>query len=134
MRLPDKERLMRGRAAVICCPDPGCKKCVSACAFSAIRMGEDGLPYSEAARCVGCGGCAAICPRAAVFLIKARAGGEYEFTVPFEGELPEIDDRPELELPGGAALPGARVVQVIPKRPNSANALVRAAAAMPLSL
>ncbi len=131
MDLPSSRRLKRGRAAVICCTDPGCRKCISACAFSAVSAGPGGLPFSDPERCVGCGGCAAICPAACIMLLKDRGGGEYEFTLPHTGALPEIDDIMELALPGGAELKSARVVQVIPKRPNAANALVRAAAKMP---
>lgn len=126
MMIPDIERLSRGRAAVISCPDEDCDICLSACGFKAISAGEDGRPFSDPAKCVGCGGCAAVCPKSAILLIKNRGGGEYELTVPFSGELPEIGDTALLRLPDGKEVT-ARVIQVIPKRPRTENALVRAA-------
>lgn len=126
MKLPDKERLERGRAAVIDCPAPDCRLCVSACGFKAITA-KEGRPFSDPAKCVGCGGCAAICPEKAIILVKSRGGNEYELTVPFAGDQPEIDDTAFLRLPDGREL-AARVIQVIPKRPRTENALVRAVA------
>lgn len=41
----------------------GLGTCVQACYFDALRMGPDGLPVVDAARCTGCGNCQAICPR-----------------------------------------------------------------------
>ena len=127
MLFPEKARLRRGRAAVISCPDPDCKRCVSACGFSAISMDEEGRPVSDPEKCVGCGGCAAICPMASVRLFKDRGDGTFEVTFPYSGELPELGDTiPLSPLPGGAEAQ-VRVLQVIPKRPNAENALVRAA-------
>lgn len=129
MILPDKQRLKLGRAAVIDCRRRDCALCAQACGFSAISAGEDGLPFSDPKKCVGCGGCAAVCPDGAVFLLKDRLDGSFEFTFPFAGELPEIDGTVMLTLPGEDEPRAARVIQVIPKRTNAANALVRAAAA-----
>ena len=122
MKLPDAERLKRGRAAVISCQRTDCDICLSACGFSAISRGEGGLPYSDPAKCVGCGGCAAICPDMAIALFKDRWDGTYEVTVPAEGDLPEIGD--PVTVMGA---PG-RVLQTIPQRPGTVSALVRAAA------
>ena len=128
MLLPDKERLKRGRAAVICCPLEGCRICVSACGFTAISLGEDGKPFSDPNKCVGCGGCAAVCPEMAIRLLKDRGDGTFEVTVPHRGELPEIDDGIEL-APFGEGKPfTGRVIQPIPKRPGAASALIRAIA------
>ena len=127
MFFPPTERLKRGRAAVICCPDPECLRCVSACAFGAIKIGKDGLPVSDPDRCVGCGGCTAICPEAAVRLFKDRGDGTFELTFPYCGELPEIDGLLEVSPLPGMEKASVRVLQAIPKRPNAENALIRAA-------
>lgn len=37
--------------------------CISVCKFSAIRMGESGLPIIDDKRCTGCGSCVKVCPR-----------------------------------------------------------------------
>ncbi len=120
MFLPSPERLKRGRAAVISCEREDCRVCISACGFTAIRV-ENGRPYSDPDKCVGCGGCAAICPDMAIALFKDRWDGTYEVTVPAEGDLPEIGD--PVTVMGA---PG-RVLQTIPQRSGTVSALVRAA-------
>lgn len=126
MLYPDAERLKKGRAAIVDCPDIECDICVLACGFSAIKRGEDGLPYSDPEKCVGCGGCAAVCPKRAIKLLKDRGDETYEVTVPFFGELPEIDDIIEITPPLKEERVLARVIQAIPKRPNAYSALIRA--------
>ncbi len=37
--------------------------CVAACQFSALTMGEDGLPQVNESRCTACGACERICPK-----------------------------------------------------------------------
>jgi len=37
--------------------------CVAACQFNAIRMGEDGIPTVDPAKCTSCGLCVAACPK-----------------------------------------------------------------------
>ena len=128
MLLPTTERLKRGRAAVISCERRDCNICLSACGFTAIRRGDDGAPFSDPGKCVGCGGCCAICPDMAIRLIKDRGDGSYELTLPYDGALPEIGDTVAVSpLTGGGAGP-ARVIQAVPKRPNAYSALVRAVA------
>lgn len=125
MRLPDAQRLKRGRAAVIDCRDDECRLCLSACGFSAIRI-EDGKLYSAPEKCVGCGGCAGVCPKGFIRLIKDRGDGTFEVTVPIHGELPEIDDLMDIvPFTGGGTVKG-RVIQALPKRPNAGCSLVRA--------
>ena len=128
MKLPSPDRLKRGRAAVIDCTMEDCDICLHVCGFLAISRDEDGRPYSDTERCVGCGGCAAICPGMDIVLVKDRGDGGFEFTIPFDGELPELDDTVELTPPGEDVPIKARVIQAIPKRPNAVSALVRAAA------
>lgn len=126
MQLPSPERLKKGRAAVISCERKDCDICLSACGFTAVCRGEDGLPFSDPAKCVGCGGCVAICPETAIRLLKDRSDGTYEITVPFCGELPELDDEILIRpLSGGEEKP-CRVIQAIPRRPRAFSALVRA--------
>ena len=119
--LPDPERLKRGRAVVVSCERTDCDICISACGFAAISRGEGGMPFSDPTKCVGCGGCAAACPDMRVALFKDRWDGTYEITVPAEGDLPELGDTVTV-----MGAPG-RVLQVIPKRPGTVSALVRAA-------
>ena len=38
--------------------------CIKACLFDAIKMGPDGVPVVDETRCVGCGACEAVCPKA----------------------------------------------------------------------
>ena len=125
MVFPDAVRLKRGRAAVIVCPREDCEACIKACGFRAIERGEDGLPYSDPSKCVGCGGCAAICPDGAIGLVKHRGGSEYELTFPFDGDLPEIDDTVSVKPFRQGAETECRVIQVIPRRPRTEHALVR---------
>lgn len=105
MIFPDEKRLLRGRAAVIDCMDPACGICLSVCGLSAIRR-EEGLPYSDPAKCIGCGGCMGACPKGYIRLYKDRGDGTYEVSMPVYGELPEIDE----------AFGGGRVIQAIPPR------------------
>lgn len=126
MKLPDPERLKKGRAAVICCPIKGCSVCLSACGFTAISIGEDGMPFSDPLKCVGCGGCAAVCPEGAIRLYKDRGDGTYEVTVPYPGELPELDELIAIQSINDGENVYARVIQAIPKRPRAESALVRA--------
>jgi Na+-translocating ferredoxin:NAD+ oxidoreductase RNF subunit RnfB len=41
----------------------GLEDCVRACAFDAIRVGGDGLPVVDPARCTACNACVKACPR-----------------------------------------------------------------------
>lgn len=47
--------------------------CVSACAFNAMAMDENGLPVVDAVKCVGCGACLTACPRGLMCLIRSNA-------------------------------------------------------------
>lgn len=125
MRIPDEARLLRGRAAVIDCPLEGCRICVSACGFSAIRPDESGRPFSDPSKCVGCGGCAAICPERAIRLLRLTGGGA-EVTLPCDEPLPELEEIILVPpLSGGEPVP-AKVTWAMPKRPKAVSALVRA--------
>ena len=44
----------------------GLGSCVEACAFDAIRLGDDGLPKFNAEACRGCGMCVRICPHGVI--------------------------------------------------------------------
>jgi NADPH-dependent glutamate synthase beta subunit-like oxidoreductase len=41
----------------------GLGDCIKACAFGALRMGENGLPEIDETKCVGCGACEKACPK-----------------------------------------------------------------------
>lgn len=41
----------------------GLGDCIKACAFDAVKMGPDGYPVVDEAKCVGCGACEKICPK-----------------------------------------------------------------------
>lgn len=41
----------------------GLGDCVEACPFDAIKIGEDGLPVVDQARCTACGNCVKTCPK-----------------------------------------------------------------------
>lgn len=47
----------------------GLGTCVDVCPFSAMYMGEDGLPHVIIERCTGCGKCVEVCPRGIIKLI-----------------------------------------------------------------
>lgn len=47
----------------------GLGSCVDACKFNAIRMGSDGLPVVDEARCTSCGMCVEACPRGVIQLM-----------------------------------------------------------------
>lgn len=121
MILPDEARLKRGRAAAIDCGLIECGVCVKACAFSAVGI-KDGALWSDPARCIGCGGCAAVCPEKRIILLKDRLDGTWEITFARDGVLPEIGDTADFR---GIS---ARVLQIIPKRTENGSALIRAAA------
>ena len=125
MVFPSDKRLSRGRAAVIVCGRTDCRVCVSACGFSAIGSGEGG-PFSDPDKCVGCGGCAAICPDGAIRLFRDRGDGSYEVTLPWSGELPGEGSCVNAVLLPGREPVDARVIQAVPKR--SGHALLRVAA------
>ncbi|PMQ02091.1 MAG: electron transporter RnfB [Dictyoglomus sp. NZ13-RE01] len=46
--------------------------CVEACPFSAISMGEDGLPHIDVEKCTGCGLCVKACPRGVLTLLPVN--------------------------------------------------------------
>ncbi|MBO4384352.1 MAG: 4Fe-4S binding protein [Clostridia bacterium] len=119
--LPTPDRLKRGRAAVIDCSLNDCGICAAACAFSAVTT-KDGAPEPDPGKCIGCGGCAAACPERLIVLLKDRFDGTWEVTFAPDGELPEIGDTVFFR---GIS---ARTLQIIPKRSEDGNALVRAAA------
>ena len=41
----------------------GLGDCVRACAFDALKIGPDGYPVVDEAKCVGCGACEKVCPK-----------------------------------------------------------------------
>ena len=45
--------------------------CVDECPFGALRMGDDGLPVTDFAKCTGCGICVNICPTKVLALVPA---------------------------------------------------------------
>ncbi|MEO0082181.1 MAG: 4Fe-4S binding protein [candidate division WOR-3 bacterium] len=47
----------------------GMGHCVSVCPFSAIRIGENGLPVVDEKRCTGCGRCVRECPKQTLALL-----------------------------------------------------------------
>ncbi|MDM7992290.1 MAG: RnfABCDGE type electron transport complex subunit B [Candidatus Fermentibacter sp.] len=46
----------------------GMGDCVKACPFGAIRIGENGVPVVDAAKCTGCGKCTRTCPKRLILL------------------------------------------------------------------
>lgn len=121
MILPDEARLKRGRAAAIDCGLSECGICMKACGFSAVKL-SDGAIRSDPGKCIGCGGCAAVCPEKRIILLKDRLDGTWEVTFARDGVLPEIGDTVDFR---GIS---ARVLQIIPKRTENGSALIRAAA------
>lgn len=49
----------------------GLGSCVKACAFDAIKMGDDGIPVVDREKCTGCGACAKACPRSIIGIVPA---------------------------------------------------------------
>jgi electron transport complex protein RnfB len=47
--------------------------CVRACRFSALDLGEVGLPAVDEARCVACGACVKACPKGLILLAPKKA-------------------------------------------------------------
>ncbi len=52
----------------------GYGSCVEACAFDAIRMGDDGRPHFNADACRGCGACVRVCPHGVIQLQTLSTG------------------------------------------------------------
>ena len=50
----------------------GLGSCVEACAFGAIKMGDDGIPVVTADLCVGCGKCVLACPREIIYMLDRK--------------------------------------------------------------
>jgi Na+-translocating ferredoxin:NAD+ oxidoreductase RNF subunit RnfB len=51
----------------------GFGNCVKACNFDAIKMGSNGIPIINQAKCVGCAACAEACPRNVIDMIPKHA-------------------------------------------------------------
>ena len=57
----------------------GCGDCVTACAFDAIHMDENGLPVVSEEKCVACGACVKACPRNIIELRNKGVKGRRVF-------------------------------------------------------
>lgn len=84
--LPPEERLRRGPAAVLECPEMiPCNICVPYCPTRAIRMERlIDLPVVDWERCTGCGMCVAVCPGLAAFVVDLSGEDCDYVTVPHE--------------------------------------------------
>ena len=95
---PTKERMEKGRVAVIeCVQEIPCNPCEAACRFGAISIGENitSLPCLDGDRCTGCGMCITQCPGLAIVVInKNYSEKEASIDFPFEYlPLPKVGDR-----------------------------------------
>lgn len=50
----------------------GFGSCAKACLFNAIKMGKDGLPKIDPAKCTGCGKCLKVCPKGVLVLAPLK--------------------------------------------------------------
>ncbi|MFW6011573.1 MAG: RnfABCDGE type electron transport complex subunit B [Desulfosalsimonas sp.] len=71
----------------------GLGSCMRACPFSAISMGENGLPVVDEQRCTGCGTCERVCPKHIIKLssVTRRILKEYtmdDCTTPCQRQCP----------------------------------------------
>lgn len=58
----------------------GLGTCVTACKFSALKIGEDGLPKVDQKKCTGCGACEKICPKQIIRLTSVTRRIMREYT------------------------------------------------------
>ncbi len=119
---PSKERMMKGRVAVIeCVQEIPCNPCEAACKFGAIHVGEQitELPHLIEENCTGCGVCVAACPGLAITILD-MSYSDTEATVDFPFEyypLPEAGMEVEAVNRKGEVVCPGRVISV--KKPAS---------------
>ena len=95
--VPSKERLLKGRVAVIeCVQEIPCNPCENACHLGAITIGEQitALPILDEEKCSGCGLCVANCPGLAITIVDMTySDTEAVIEFPFEYlPLPQVGD------------------------------------------
>lgn len=83
--LPSRERVEKGKVAVIECIEPiPCNPCAHVCPSNGIK--KDGLSKPSEVqedKCSGCTKCVAVCPGLAIFLQEIKKGKGY-VTMPYE--------------------------------------------------
>ena len=119
---PSKQRLARGKVAVIeCIQDIPCNPCELACPKHAIEIGKPitNLPVFTAELCDGCGKCIAICPGLAIFIVDNNySSREASVSIPFEMlPLPETGEIVNALDRDGRVVCEAKVIRV--KNPKS---------------
>jgi len=84
--LPPMERLEKGPAAIIECPEEiPCNICVNACPFKAISMETVyAIPRIDYDKCIGCGVCVPQCPGLAIFVVDLSKPDKALITMPYE--------------------------------------------------
>lgn len=116
--VPSKERMEKGRVAVIeCIQAIPCNPCEAACKFGAIEVGENitNVPCLKEDKCTGCGACVAQCPGLAITIVN-QAYSEREATIDFPFEylpLPKVGDDVTAVNRAGEAVCEARVLKVV---------------------
>lgn len=86
--MPSKERLKKGRVAIIeCIQRIPCDPCVAGCPENAIEIGTDitNLPRLNEDKCIGCGKCISLCPGLAIFVLDLNYSSEEALLlIPYE--------------------------------------------------
>ena len=93
--LPSRERLEKGRVAVIeCIEEIPCNPCSVVCPTGAIFKADLCTPsIVEVDKCAGCTKCVAVCPGLAIFLQMIKGGKGY-VTMPYElNPAPKVGDK-----------------------------------------
>ena len=85
---PSVERINKGPVAVVeCFQKIPCNPCQTACAFKAIRIGEDinNIPVRDENLCTGCGVCLTKCPVLSIMIVDgSKSADTVEFRIPYE--------------------------------------------------
>lgn len=91
---PSKKRAAKAPFALLECPQEiPCDPCVNACKFGAITKSSlVAPPKINYNKCTGCGACISKCPGLAIFVIDLSKEKEAVVKIPYEFELPGINE------------------------------------------
>lgn len=102
------------RVKIECPQNIPCNPCETSCPTGAISVGGNinGIPHVDYEKCIGCGVCVMKCPGLAIFLIQEQE--KYSIIgIPYEFELPEINEKVLLQNKNGEIVGEGEVEKVV---------------------